>query len=500
MTHPNSLRDRLVNDLKFKRSIGNPTELAINQIMKTDTPVVIQRSAYQPTDYLVDSIDLDFQLDASRTVVSARLSVRRNPQSEKSARTNGELVLNGEGLELVDITLDGSPLSANDYRLNDDELRIDSNLDTFELKTVVAIHPENNTSLSGLYVSNGNFFTQCEAQGFRRITWFPDRPDVMSRFTVRLSADKNRYPVLLSNGNLVGSGDCDDKPGWHWANWEDPFPKPSYLFALVAGDLVCVEETVKTASGAPRLLQVWVEPGNTDKTDHAMQSLIRSMRWDEKRYGLELDLDRFMIVAVSDFNMGAMENKGLNIFNTKYVFANPKIATDTDFANVEAVVGHEYFHNWTGNRVTCRDWFQLTLKEGLTVFRDQEFSADVMADQASSESGKASARVVKRINDVRLLRMHQFAEDAGPMAHPIRPDSYSEINNFYTVTVYEKGAEVIRMIQTLVGVDGFRAGMDLYFERHDGQAVTCDDFVDAMASANRHQSSPKSSLFIFHLG
>jgi aminopeptidase N len=326
----------------------------------------------------------------------------------------------------------------------------------------------------GLYVSNGNFFTQCEAEGFRKITYFLDRPDVMARYRVTLRAIKADFPVLLANGNLVATEELPN--GWHSAVWEDPFPKPSYLFALVAGKLVSIEEKIATGSGATKLLQIWVEPQDLAKTRHAMDSLIHSIRWDEARYGLELDLDRFMIVAVGDFNMGAMENKGLNIFNTKYVLAQPETATDSDFANIESVVAHEYFHNWTGNRVTCRDWFQLSLKEGLTVFRDQEFSAD----QMGSESGRA----VKRIEDVRLLRQLQFPEDAGPMAHPIRPDAYQEINNFYTVTVYEKGAEVVRMYQTLLGVDGFRKGMDLYFARHDGQAVTCDDFRMAMADAN----------------
>ncbi|MDP9108699.1 MAG: aminopeptidase N, partial [Pseudomonadota bacterium] len=343
---------------------------------------------------------------------------------------------------------------------------------TLEIETALA--PAKNTSLMGLYVSGGNFFTQCEAEGFRKITYFPDRPDVMAKYTVMLRADKARFPVLLSNGNLIEEGDLPD--GRHYALWQDPFNKPSYLFALVAGQLVCQEETYRLKSGREVLLQVWVEPGNLDKTDHAMQSLKHSIAWDEARFGLELDLDRFMIVAVGDFNMGAMENKGLNIFNTKYVLANPRIATDADYANIESVVGHEYFHNWTGNRVTCRDWFQLSLKEGLTVFRDQEFSAD--------QIGSASGRAVKRIEDVRVLRQAQFPEDAGPMAHPVRPDSYLEINNFYTVTIYEKGSEVVRMYQTLFGRDGFRKGMDLYFARHDGQAVTCDDFRAAMVDAN----------------
>ncbi|MFY7955270.1 MAG: aminopeptidase N, partial [Burkholderiaceae bacterium] len=340
-----------------------------------------------------------------------------------------------------------------------------------EIETL--INPEKNTSLMGLYVSNGNFFTQCEAEGFRKITYFPDRPDVMAKYRVMLRADKQQYPVLLSNGNLIEEGDLGD--GRHYALWEDPFKKPSYLFALVAGKLVCEEQQIRLKSGRDALLQVWVEEGNLDKTAHAMSSLIKSIRWDEERFGLELDLDRFMVVAVSDFNMGAMENKGLNIFNTKYVLANSRIATDADYAGIESVVAHEYFHNWTGNRVTCRDWFQLSLKEGLTVFRDQEFSADMM--------GSASGRAVKRIEDVRVLRAAQFPEDGGPMAHPVRPDSYVEINNFYTLTIYEKGAEVVRMYQTLLGREAFRRGMDLYFARHDGQAVTCDDFRAAMADA-----------------
>ncbi len=456
--------------------------------MRTDQPVTIRRVDYTPPAFLVDEVRLELDLDPDDTRVRARLRLRRNP-----AHPDGDapLVLNGEHLSLVDLRLDGRPLAPDRFTLDGDTLAVPAMPDRFELSTVSRIAPAANTSLSGLYVSNDNFFTQCEAEGFRRITWFPDRPDVMARYTVTLRAPRERCPVLLSNGNLVASGDCDprdpdgaDRDGWHWATWEDPFPKPSYLFALVAGNLVATEHRLSTRSGREVLLQVWVEPGNEDRTGHAMASLVRAIRWDEERFGLELDLDRFMIVAVDDFNMGAMENKGLNIFNTKYVFANPRIATDQDFAAIESVVGHEYFHNWTGNRVTCRDWFQLTLKEGLTVFRDQEFSADVLAARSSTPAAAASARAVKRIEDVRVLRAAQFPEDAGPMAHPIRPDSYQEINNFYTVTVYEKGAEVIRMLQTLVGRDGFRRGMDLYFARHDGQAVTCDDFVAAIADAN----------------
>jgi len=460
--------------------------------MRADQPVTFRRLDYRAPDHLVDTIDLRIELDPARTLVSATLSVRRGPHAAPDA----PLRFDGEALEAVSVAIDGEVLPPTRWRVDEQGLTIDATPERFELRTVVALAPERNTALMGLYLSNGNFFTQCEAEGFRRITFFPDRPDVMARYTVTLIAERARCPVLLSNGNLVaegiegeGSGDASsgDAAGGtvrHWARWEDPFPKPSYLFALVAGNLVAQEETLATRSGREALLQVWVEPGNLDRTDHAMQSLKRSIRWDEERYGLELDLDRFMIVAVADFNMGAMENKGLNIFNTKYVFANPRIATDADFAGVESVVAHEYFHNWTGNRVTCRDWFQLTLKEGLTVFRDQEFSADMLAGAASCAAAARSARAVKRIEDVRLLRSVQFAEDAGPMAHPIRPDSYQEINNFYTVTVYEKGAEVIRMMQALVGRDGFARGLALYFQRHDGQAVTCEDFVAAIADAN----------------
>jgi len=441
----------------------------------------IRRRDYTPPAYIADRIALEFDLDPGRTRVTAVTHYRRNPQGA------GGFAIDGDGLSLVDVSLDGRRLGAGDFDATPDRLSIPGVPDAFTLRVVTELQPSSNTTLSGLYVSNGNFFTQCEAQGFRRITYFPDRPDVMARYQVTLRADRARFPVLLSNGNLVSTGPCPagaDGAPRHQAVWEDPFPKPSYLFALVAGNLVAREQALRTRSGRDALLQVWVEPGNEDKTGHAMQSLVHAIRWDEQRFGLELDLDRFMIVAVGDFNMGAMENKGLNVFNTKYVFATPRIATDVDFANVESVVGHEYFHNWTGNRVTCRDWFQLTLKEGLTVFRDQEFSADMLAAGCATPAAAASARAVKRIEDVRVLRAMQFPEDAGPMAHPIRPDAYQEINNFYTVTVYEKGAEVIRMMQTLVGREGFRKGMDLYFARHDGQAVTCDDFVAAVADAN----------------
>ncbi|MFT4103438.1 MAG: aminopeptidase N [Burkholderiaceae bacterium] len=447
--------------------------------MRTDQGLVIQRSDYRPWPFAIDRVALAFDLDPAATRVTTEARVRR------VGAPDAALELAGDGPTLLEVRIDGRPLAPDAFTCDASLLRIARVPDTFTLTVVTRIDPSANTTLMGLYVSNGNYFTQCEAEGFRRITFFPDRPDVMTRYTVTIRADEAACPVLLSNGNLVAQGDCDDRPGWHWARWEDPFPKPSYLFALVAGRFAAREERIKTGSGRDALLQVWVEPGNEDKTGHAMQSLIHAIRWDEQRFGLELDLERFMIVAVGDFNMGAMENKGLNIFNTKYVFANPRIATDADFANIEAVVGHEYFHNWTGNRVTCRDWFQLTLKEGLTVFRDQEFSADMLAASAADEAAARSARAVKRIEDVRTLRSVQFPEDAGPMAHPIRPDSYQEINNFYTVTVYEKGAEVIRMLQTLVGRDGFRKGIDLYFARHDGQAVTCDDFVAAIADANQ---------------
>ena len=442
--------------------------------MKTDLAHSFQRLAYSPPPFLFGQVDLDIALDPAKTIVKSRIEVLPNPAISVERATS--LVLQGIDLEFMSLRINGTP--HRHFELTPETLTIHSlpgnGAEPFTLEVISICVPEKNTSLMGLYVSNGNFFTQCEAEGFRKITYFLDRPDVMARYRVTLRAIKADFPVLLANGNLVATEELPNS--WHSAVWEDPFPKPSYLFALVAGKLACIEESITTGSGASKLLQIWVEPRDLPKTRHAMDSLIHSIRWDEARYGLELDLDRFMIVAVSDFNMGAMENKGLNIFNTKYVLAQPETATDTDFANIESVVAHEYFHNWTGNRVTCRDWFQLSLKEGLTVFRDQEFSAD----QMGSESGRA----VKRIEDVRLLRQLQFPEDAGPMAHPIRPDAYQEINNFYTVTVYEKGAEVVRMYQTLLGVDGFRKGMDLYFARHDGQAVTCDDFLAAMADAN----------------
>ena len=430
---------------------------------------LVKRLDYQPSAYLIDSVDLTFDLDPAKTRVLNRMRMRRNP--EVAAQP---LRLDGEDLNLARVLVNGEGTS---FKMEHGQLvleKLPEGSDPFELEIFTTCNPAKNSTLSGLYVSQDTFFTQCEAEGFRRITYFLDRPDIMASYSVTLRAERAAYPVLLSNGNLVEQGVLDD--GRHFARWVDPHRKPSYLFALVAGRLVCREQRIKSRMGGEHLLQVYVRAGDLDKTEHAMQSLMHSIAWDEARFGLSLDLERFMIVATSDFNMGAMENKGLNIFNTKYVLANPATATDVDFANVESVVAHEYFHNWTGNRVTCRDWFQLSLKEGLTVFRDQEFSQDL--------AGSDSARAVKRIEDVRLLRNVQFAEDAGPMAHPVRPDSYLEINNFYTVTVYEKGAEVVRMMQTLVGRDGFARGMKLYFERHDGQAVTCDDFAQAMADAN----------------
>ena len=429
----------------------------------------ILRVDYQPPAFWIDTVDLSFDLDPAKTRVLNRMKLRRNPAVDTQA-----LRLDGEDLNLARVLVNGQGTS---FKMDGGQLVLENlpqGSEPFELEIFTTCNPSKNTQLMGLYVSNDSFFTQCEAEGFRRITYFLDRPDVMASYSVTLRADKARYPVLLSNGNLIEQGDMED--GRHFARWVDPHKKPCYLFALVAGQLVCREQRILSRAGKEHLLQVYVRPGDLDKTEHAMNCLMASVAWDEARFDLPLDLERFMVVATSDFNMGAMENKGLNIFNTKYVLASQATATDTDFANVESVVGHEYFHNWTGNRITCRDWFQLSLKEGLTVFRDQEFSQDLCAD--------TSARAVKRIEDVRVLRTAQFPEDAGPMAHPVRPDSYVEINNFYTVTIYEKGAEVVRMMQTLVGRQGFARGMKLYFERHDGQAVTCDDFAQAIADAN----------------
>ncbi|HYD31850.1 MAG TPA: aminopeptidase N, partial [Azospirillaceae bacterium] len=422
-------------------------------ITRTDgtSPKVIRRQDYTPPPYRIDTVGLRFELGEEATTVHSRLAMRANPD-----RPGGPfpLVLDGQKLELVSVTLDGRALSADAYTVTPDSLTLINLPPAFTLEVVTRIKPQENLAFEGLYKSSGNFCTQCEAEGFRRITYFLDRPDVMATYTVTIEADKQRYPVLLSNGNPMGQGDLEG--GRHWARWHDPFLKPCYLFALVAGNLVCVEDRFTTASGRDIALRIYVEPGNADQVGHAMTSLKKSMRWDEEVFGLEYDLDIFMIVAVGDFNMGAMENKGLNVFNTKYVLAKPETATDGDFLGIESVVAHEYFHNWTGNRVTCRDWFQLSLKEGLTMFRDQEFSSDM------------NSRPVQRIDTVRALRAAQFPEDSGPMAHPVRPDSYIEINNFYTPTVYNKGGEVIRMIQTIIGRENFRKGMDLYFQRHDG--------------------------------
>ncbi|PCH86028.1 MAG: aminopeptidase N [Piscirickettsiaceae bacterium] len=418
---------------------------------------------YTVPEFLITHTDLHFDLSASDTIVRSRLTLRRNPACPKA---NPDLVLMGEDLILESLALNDKILTLAQYTLTDETLSIPGLDGEFTIDITNRINPSKNTALSGLYQSNDMLCTQCEAEGFRRITWFLDRPDVMSIFSVTITADKDKYPILLSNGNRTKHAMLDN--GQHQVSWHDPFPKPAYLFALVAGDLACLNDSFTTCSGRHVTLEVYVEEHDLDKTDHAMQSLKQAMRWDEEAFGREYDLDLYMIVAVSHFNMGAMENKGLNIFNTKYVLASTKTATDTDFENIEAVIGHEYFHNWSGNRVTCRDWFQLSLKEGFTVFRDQQFTAHQTSD------------AVKRINDVNMLRTHQFAEDAGPLSHPIRPASFVEINNFYTLTIYEKGAEVVRMIYTLLGEKLFREGCDLYFKRHDGQAVTTEEFVKAM--------------------
>ena len=433
----------------------------------TPSPRTVFLKDYRPPEYLVDEVQLRFELDPAQTRVLSRLQVRRNPQV---ASDDAPLILNGQELELLSISIGGRLLGEDQYRLEDELLVLDAPGDNAVIEIETRIAPEQNTALEGLYISGDMFCTQCEAEGFRRITYFPDRPDVMARYTTTLVADRQRYPVLLSNGNPVEGGELDD--GRHWVTWQDPFPKPSYLFALVAGNLYCQQDRFTTRSGREVTLKIYVEPENSSKCDHALHSLKQAMRWDEDTYGREYDLDIFMIVAVNDFNMGAMENKGLNIFNSSCVLASPETATDADYYNIQSIIGHEYFHNWSGNRVTCRDWFQLSLKEGFTVFRDQEFSADL------------NSRPVKRIADVNVLRGHQFAQDASPMAHPVRPDAYMEISNFYTVTVYNKGAEVVRMLRNLCGASGFRKGCDLYFERHDGQAVTTDDFVRAMEDAN----------------
>ena len=425
------------------------------------------REDYTPPAYRVSEVALDFDLGEDGTTVVATLSIERDGAV---AEQGAPLVLDGEELETLEVSLDGRVLTEAQYTVSSEHLVIPDVPERFRLTTRVRIHPERNSQLMGLYKSSGNFCTQCEAEGFRRITWFVDRPDVMARYRVTLTADKARYPVLLSNGNRLAVEDIGG--GRHRARWDDPYPKPSYLFALVAGDLHCHPGTFRTRSGRDVTCEVWVEHKDADKAAFALASLQKAMKWDEVAFGLEYDLDLYMIVAVGDFNMGAMENKGLNVFNSKFVLARPDTATDGDYEAIESVIAHEYFHNWTGNRVTCRDWFQLTLKEGLTVYRDQRFTMDVRS------------AAVKRIEDVRNLRATQFQEDAGPMAHPIRPEQYIEMNNFYTATVYEKGAQVIQMYEQLLGREGFRRGMDLYFQRHDGSAVTCDDFRAAMADAN----------------
>jgi aminopeptidase N len=434
----------------------------IAEAPQSPTHVAIRREDYQPPDWLVPEISLDFALGEDRTLVRASLSVERNGAHDRPLR------LDGDGLELVSARVDGRPAS---YRMEGSVLVIGVSSDHATIETEVMISPAANTKLMGLYASNGMLCTQCEAEGFRRIAFFPDRPDVLSKYRVRMEGDAAAFPVLLSNGNRVAAGEAAD--GRHWAEWEDPFPKPCYLFALVAGDLKANRDRFTTMSGRNVDLAIWVRGADLPKTSHAMDSLKLAMAWDEKVYGREYDLDQFNIVAVSDFNMGAMENKSLNVFNSAYVLADQETATDGDFDNIARVVAHEYFHNWSGNRVTCRDWFQLSLKEGFTVFRDQSFSAD------------AGSPAVKRIDDVRVLRAVQFPEDQGPLAHAVRPDSYIEISNFYTATVYNKGAEVIRMFHTVLGADKFRAGTDLYFDRHDGEAATCDDFVQALEDGSR---------------
>lgn len=433
----------------------------MTQQMQTE-PQAKYRKDYRAPDYTITDVALDFDLSADDTVVTAVSHLVR--QSEHAQ----PLVLNGEGLTLVSVAVNGQPVT--DYQQDSHSLTINGLPAECELTIITRFSPAKNTALSGLYQSGEALCTQCEAEGFRRITYFLDRPDVLARYQTKITADKARYPYLLSNGNRVASGELAD--GRHWMQWSDPFPKPSYLFALVAGDFDVLRDTFTTRSGRDVALELYVDRGNLDRADWAMESLKQSMRWDERRFGLEYDLDIYMIVAVDFFNMGAMENKGLNVFNSKFVLAKAETATDTDYLDIERVIGHEYFHNWTGNRVTCRDWFQLSLKEGLTVFRDQEFSSDL------------GSRAVNRINNVRVMRGAQFAEDASPMAHPIRPDKVIEMNNFYTVTVYEKGSEVIRMMHTLLGEEAFQAGMRLYFERHDGSAATCEDFVKAMEDAS----------------
>src|SRR6478735_8836503 len=437
---------------------GNP-EMA-DAPRRPAEPPLIRREDYKPFPWRVPEVSLDFRLGLTKTRIRSTMVVERNPEAEAST----VLRLNGDELRPVEVIVDGQAI--NSWSMDGDDLCVTLPGERHEVEIVTEIDPAANSKLMGLYASNGMLCTQCEAEGFRRITFFPDRPDVLSTYKVRMEGPKDRFPVLLSNGNEVATGEADD--GAHWAEWHDPWPKPSYLFALVAGDLVANRDSFTTMSGRKVDLGIWVRDGDLERTGHAMESLKHSMKWDEDTFGREYDLDTFNIVAVSDFNMGAMENKGLNIFNTKYILADTETATDGDYDAIEAVIGHEYFHNWSGDRVTCRDWFQLSLKEGFTVLRDQLFSADMGSEP------------VKRIEDVRVLRSVQFPEDSGPLAHPIRPDSYQEISNFYTATVYNKGAEVIRMMRTMAGPERFRKGTDLYFELHDGHAATCEDFVSAI--------------------
>lgn len=435
------------------------------QSTSASSPIVVRRRDYRPPDWLVPTIDLDFSLDPARTIVRASLSVTRNGGHDRP------LKLDGDELTPIEVKVDGRALGPGEWSIEQGALVIPLPETAHQVETVVALAPEQNSKLMGLYASGGLLCTQCEAEGFRRITFFPDRPDILSRYSVRLEADQARYPILLSNGDPTEQGELPD--GRHWAKWIDPFPKPCYLFALVAGDLACNSDSFVTMSGRAVKLGIWVKEADLPRTSHAMQALKDSMAWDERVYGREYDLDVFNIVAVADFNFGAMENKGLNIFNSRYILADAETATDADYDGVEGVVAHEYFHNWSGNRVTCRDWFQLSLKEGFTVFRDQNFSADM------------GSHAVKRIEDVRVLRAAQFQEDSGPLAHPVRPESYMEISNFYTATIYNKGAELIRMIALMLGPDRFRTATDLYFERHDGEAATCEDFIRAMEEGGR---------------
>jgi len=456
----------ILNTQKGQHPMTNTAAQSLQHMDTNTTPKITYLKDYEPPHYWVETVDLTFDLYEDYTDVKSRITFNRNTSIATEAMP---LVLQGEELELKSIALDDKSLSESQYHLTPETLTLPTVPQTFTLTLTNRIYPHTNTALSGLFRSQSLFCTQCEAEGFRRITFFPDRPDIMAKFTTTIYADKNRYPVLLSNGNYIAQGTEQNR---HWVKWEDPSKKPCYLFALVAGNLVAFEDHFVTASGRLVTLKIYVEWDHHDQCAHAMQALKKAMKWDEETYGREYDLDIYMIVAVNDFNMGAMENKGLNIFNARYILARPETATDTDFQNIDAVVGHEYFHNWSGNRVTCRDWFQLSLKEGLTVFREHHFSADI--EQSP----------VNLISHVRALRGHQFSEDAGPLAHPVRPDAYVEINNFYTSTVYEKGAEVIRMLQSLLGRHTFRKGMDLYFERYDGQAVTTDDFVSTMEAVS----------------